>query len=69
MLNEDYDRELLAIVTSCCVLLAAAVSVFDTSPSVAKGAVQASASVEQPSLTPVRVVGTPFVPNTTPAQR
>ena len=69
MRNEDYDRELLAIVTSFCVLVAAAVSVFDITPSVTKSAAAASSPVEQLSVTPVRVVGTPFVPNTNPSQR
>jgi hypothetical protein len=69
MRNEDYDRELLAIVTSFCVLVAAAVSVFDISSSMTKSAAAASSTVEQPAATAVRVVGTPFVPNTNPSQR
>ena len=69
MRNEDYDRELLAIVTSFCVLIAAAVSVLDISPSAAKSAAGASTSLEHPTATSVRVVGTPFVPNTNPSER
>jgi hypothetical protein len=69
MRNEDYDRELLAIVTSCCVLIAAAVNVFDMGPSMTKGIAAASMSAEQPVVTTVRVIGTPFVPNTNPSQR
>jgi hypothetical protein len=69
MRNEDYDRELLAIVTSCCVLIAAAVTVLDISPSATKGAATASTSAEQSAVATVRVVGTPFVPNTNPSQR
>jgi hypothetical protein len=68
MRNEDYDRELLAIVTSFCVLIAAAVSVLDISPSAAKSA-GASTALEHPTATSVRVVGTPFVPNTNPSER
>jgi hypothetical protein len=69
MRNEDYDRELLAFVTLFSVVIAVAVSVIDTSPSVAKGSTQASVRIEEPPPTPVRVIGTPFVPNTNPGQR
>jgi hypothetical protein len=68
MRNEDYDRELLAFVTLFCVVFAAAVSVFDTSPSAAR-TTQSAARVEQPGPAPVRVIGTPFVPNTNPSVR
>ena len=70
MRNEDFDRELLAFVTLFCVVIAAAVSVFDASPSVAKSAAQASVQIEQQQApSPVRIVGTPFVPNINPSQR
>jgi hypothetical protein len=68
MRNEDYDRELLASVTLFCVLFATAVSIFDTSPQAAK-ITEAETRVEQPMLAPVRVIGTPFVPNTNPSVR
>jgi hypothetical protein len=71
MRNEDYDRELLAIVTLFCVVLATAVSVLDASPSAATSVAQASTRTEQASVAavPVRIVGTPFVPNTNPGKR
>lgn len=70
MRNEDYDRELLAFVTLCCVVLAITASLFDTSPSAAT-TVQASARVEAPASepAPVRIVGTPFAPNVNPSVR
>ena len=68
MRNEDYDRELLAFVILFCVVFAAAVSVFDTSPSAAT-TTQSAARGEQPGLPPVRIIGTPFVPNTNPSAR
>ena len=68
MRNEDYDRELLAAVTLICAALAAFVSVFETTtPSVTGAMAQASTRVER--LDPVRIVGTPFVPNTNPSVR
>ena len=74
MRNEDYDRELLVFVTLLCVVFAAAVSALDTSPSTAKATqaethIEQPALVEQPPLAPVRVIGTPFVPNTKPSVR
>lgn len=67
MRNEDYDRELLVVVTLICVALTTSVSLFETTaPAVARVA-QAPARVEQ--LAPVRVVGTPFVLNTNPRER
>ena len=71
MRNEDYDRELLAFVTLFSVVIAVAVGVFDTSPSVARSSTQASVRIEEPSPapSPVRVIGTPFVPNTNPSER
>jgi hypothetical protein len=68
MRNEDYDRELLVFVTLFCVVFAAAVSALDTSPSTAKSTSTAT-RIEQPALAPVRVIGTPFVPNTDPRVR
>jgi hypothetical protein len=68
MRNEDYDRELLAFVTLFCVVFATAVSVFDASPQAAK-TTEAVTRVEQPTLAPARIIGTPFVPNTNPSVR
>ena len=68
MRNEDYDRELLVVVTLFCVVFAAAVSALDTSPSTAKSTSTAT-RIEQPVLAPARVIGTPFVPNTNPGVR
>jgi hypothetical protein len=68
MCNEDYDRELLVFVALSCGAIAAAVSVFDTSPSAAR-TTQPAARIEQPALAPARIVGTPFVPNTKPGAR
>jgi len=68
MRNEDYDRELLVVVTLFCVVFATAVSILDTSPSIAKAA-QVTTRVEQSDLPPVRIIGTPFVPNTNPRLR
>lgn len=68
MRNEDYDRELLALVTLFCVVFATAVSTFDTSPQAAK-TTQAATHIEQSALAPVRIIGTPFVPNTNPSVR
>lgn len=68
MRNEDYDRELLAAVTLICAALAAVVSVIETTtPSAARAMAQASTRIER--LDPVRIVGTPFVPNTNPSVR
>lgn len=68
MRNEDYDRELLAAVTLICAALVAFVSVFETTTQSVAGAMpQASTRVER--LDPVRIVGTPFVPNTNPSVR
>ena len=69
MRNEDFDRELLAFVMLFSVVVAVALSVFDASPSVARNSTQASVHTEQATLSPVRVVGTPFVPNTNPGMR
>ena len=69
MHNEDYDRELLAFVALFSVVVAIAVNVLDPSTSVANGPTQASVRIEQDTPSPVRVIGTPFVPNTNPSQR
>jgi hypothetical protein len=66
MRNEDYDRELLVTVTLICVALASIVSAFEADPPVAKTGAQLP-RVEQ--LSPVRVIGTPFVLNTNPGAR
>ena len=68
MRNENYDRELLVFVTLFCTVLATAVSVLDASPTTAK-AMQAKTHVEQPKLSPVRIIGTPFLPNANPSIR
>lgn len=67
MRNEDFDRELLVAVTLICAAPAAAVSLFEATASAGKAAAQAPQRIEQ--LTPVRTVGTPFVPNTNPSVR
>ena len=68
MRNEEYDRELLICGTLICAALTVVVSVFETTrPSNATTTAQAPARAEQ--LAPVRVVGTPFVPNTDPSVR
>ena len=64
MRNEDYDRELLAFVTLICVALTTTFSLFETTTPPAAKVTQAPARIEQ--LEPVRVVGTPFVLNTSP---
>ena len=66
--NEEFDRELLACATLICAALTVVVSLFETTkPSTAGATAQAQTRVEQ--VPPVRVVGTPFVPNTDPSVR
>jgi curli biogenesis system outer membrane secretion channel CsgG len=68
MRNEDYDRELLVAVTLICAALAAGVSLLETTrPTVAETVNQARSQLEPPG--PVRIIGTPFVPNTNPNVR
>ena len=68
MRNEDYDRELLVAVTLICVMIATTANLFEgASPSSAvKAAFAPQAGAD---ITPVRVIGTPFVPNINPGQR
>jgi hypothetical protein len=68
MRNEDYDRELLVFVTLVCLVLAAVVSVLETGLRATK-ATPANARADQPPPATVRVIGTPFVPNTNPSVR
>ena len=72
MRNEDYDRELLAFVALICVALTTTFSLFETTTPPAAKVTQAPARVEPArieQLEPVRVVGTPFVLNTSPRAR
>jgi hypothetical protein len=70
MRNEDYDRELLAAVTLICATIAVGASLLDpSSPAVAKSIASAQSPARLEQVEPVRVVGTPFVPNTNPRER
>lgn len=64
MRNEDYDRELLVCVALICSGIAAISSIPGSVPDTSLAKVSV---LEQPE--PVRIVGTPFVPNTNPAIR
>jgi hypothetical protein len=65
MRNEEYTMELCLAVALIGAILAGAVGPFETRPS--------SAAITPPTelarLEPVRVVGTPFVPNVRPSER
>jgi hypothetical protein len=78
MRNEDYDRELFAAVTVICTMFAVGASALETTklsvanssvakPSITKAVTQAPTRVDQ--LEPVRIIGTPFFPNTKPGVR
>lgn len=73
MRNENYDRELLAFVLLFCAVFAIAVSVLDTPPPSASSpsarSTQAAIHTQQSERAAVRVIGTPFVPNTNPSIR
>jgi len=67
MRNEEYTMELFLAVALVGAILAGAASLFDTRPSSAAGT--APVPAEMARLEPVRVVGTPFVPNVRPSER
>jgi len=64
MRNEDYDRELLVCVALICSGIAAIAGIPASVPDPSLATVSV---LERPE--PVRIVGTPFVPNTNPAIR
>ncbi len=61
--EENRNLVLLAIVALLCVAIAAATSLFNPA------APEATTAVHLTEDAPVRVIGTPFVPNTTPRDR
>ena len=65
MRNEEYTMELFLAVGLIAVSLAGAAGLFETRPSSAAS----TPPTEMARLEPVRVVGTPFVPNVTPSER
>ena len=65
MRNEQYTMELFLAVGLIAALLAGAAGLFEARPSSAAGTPPA----EMARLEPVRVVGTPFVPNIRPSER
>jgi hypothetical protein len=64
MRHEEYTMELFLAVSLIAATLAGAAGLFEASPSSA-----ASKSAVMARLEPVRVVGTPFVPNVRPSER
>jgi hypothetical protein len=64
MRNEEYTMELFLAVGLIAATLAGSVGLFEAGPSLA-----ASKPEEMARLEPVRVVGTPFVPNVKPSER
>jgi len=64
MRNEKYTMELFLAVGLIAAALAGAVGLFEARPSSAAGEPD-----QMTRLEPVRVVGTPFVPNTRPSER
>jgi hypothetical protein len=64
MRNEEYTTELFLAVGLIAACLAGAAGLFETRPSSAAGE-----PAQMTRLEPVRVVGTPFVPNTRPSER
>jgi hypothetical protein len=65
MRNEEYTMELFLAVGLVGAILAGAASLFETKPSSAAS----TPPTEMARLEPVRVVGTPFVPNVRPSER
>ena len=65
MRNEEYTMELFLAVGLIAVSLAGAAGLFETRPSSAAS----TPPTEMARLEPVRVVGTPFVPNVRPSER
>jgi len=64
--EENRNMVLLATVTLFSALLAVVAATFDPEPSTAQTASKPTIVADQP--TPVRVIGTPFVPNTNPRE-
>lgn len=69
MRNEDYDRELLAAVVLICAAIAAIDSAFTISTRPVNVAVAKASTIPIENPATVRIVGTPFVPNTNPSVR
>jgi hypothetical protein len=65
MRNEEYTMELCLAVGLIGAIVAGAVGLFETRPSSAAN----TPPTELARLEPVRVVGTPFVPNVRPSER
>jgi hypothetical protein len=65
MRNEKYTMELFLAVGLIAAALAGAVGLFEARPS----SVASNPPEQMAGLEPVRVVGTPFVPNTRPSER
>jgi hypothetical protein len=65
MRNEEYTMELFLAVGLVAATLAGAVGLFEAGPSSAAS----TPPQEMARLEPVRVVGTPFVPNVRPSER
>ena len=63
--ENNRDMVLLASVVLLCALIALAATAFEPTSSTAGTANQQAALADE---TPVRVVGTPFVPNTNPRE-
>jgi hypothetical protein len=66
MRHEDYTIELFLAVGLIAATLAGAAGLFEARPS---SAASSTPPEEMARLEPVRVVGTPFVPNVRPSER
>jgi hypothetical protein len=64
--EENCNMLLLAAITAFSLAVAGIATVLEPAP---EPQVQASKSVHVADQTPVRVIGTPFVPNTNPRER
>lgn len=69
MRNEEYTMELFLAVGLIGVMLAGAAGLFEARPSSAASSASSPPPAEVARLEPVRVVGTPFVPNVRPSER
>jgi hypothetical protein len=71
MRNEEYTMELFLAVGLIGVILAGGAGLFEARPSSAARLSSAASPppAEMARLEPVRVVGTPFVPNVRPSER
>ena len=67
--EENCNMLLLGAVTAFSVAAAGVVYVLEPGPAPQPQAVQAVHVAEQTPIAPVRVIGTPFVPNTNPRER